>query len=521
MQQSNAITQVIVVGGGAAGWLTAGILAATAAQPCAVTLVESPDVGILGVGEGTWPTMRGTLQTLGIDEAAFLAQCDGAFKQGTLFKQWQHNQASDQYYHPFSLPVGYGDGDLHAWLRSLGEGPSFAHEVSTQPWLCDNHLAPKQIQTPAFAGVTNYGYHLDAYKFAALLKQHATTRLGVKHIVDHVESVDGAPGEAIRAIVGKQYGAIHGDLFVDCSGFSARLIGQHYNQPLISCGEQLVNNRAVAIQARYKSPDTPIASVTRSTAQKNGWIWDIALPERKGTGYVFCSDYCDDDTALDTLLKYLNDDPIVADVDKASARFFSFKPGYRESPWQANCVAIGTSMGFLEPLEASALVMVELAASHLARHMPCTTEQLGPAARQFNRIFSQRWSRVVDFLKLHYVLSKRDDSAYWRYMRNPDSGSEQLQDWLSMWRNRSPDPLDFNLREEIFPTASYLYVLQGMGFTPALSGGEKNAAGDSSKVRQRLQQHQQNVHMQLNGLPTNRALLNHLTGAHNINKEYS
>lgn len=178
-------------------------------------------------------------------------------------------------------------------------------------------------------------------------------------------------------------------------------------------------------------------------------------------------------------------------------------------------------MGFLEPLEASALVMVELAASHLARHMPCTTEQLGPAARQFNRIFSQRWLRVVDFLKLHYVLSKRDDSAYWRYMRNPDSGSEQLQDWLSMWRNRSPDPLDFNLREEVFPTASYLYVLQGMGFTPALSARKKNAAGDSSKVRQRLQQHQQNVHMQLNGLPTNRALLNHLTGAHNINKEYS
>lgn len=521
MQDTQTITHIVVVGGGAAGWLTASVLAATSLHPCQVTLVESPDIGILGVGEGTWPTMRGTLQKLGIDEADFLACCDASFKQGTLFHQWQFNQVGDQYYHPFSLPVGYGNGDLHDWLQSLGSGPSFAHEVSTQPWVCDNHLAPKQIQTPAFAGVTNYGYHLDAYKFAAFLKHHATTRLGVRHIVDHIMSVEGVPGAAIKAVVGKQHGPLCGDLFVDCSGFAARLIGQHYQQPLVSCRNQLANNRAVALQAGYNTPEAPIASVTHSTAQQCGWIWDIALPARKGTGYVFSSDYCDDETALQTLLTYLKNDPTVQAVDPSSARFFTFEPGYRESPWQANCVAIGTAMGFLEPLEASALVMVELAASHLAQHLPATTEQLGPAARQFNRIFSQRWSRVVDFLKIHYVLSKRDDSEYWRTMRNRHSCSEQLQDWLAMWRTRSPDPLDFNLREEVFPTASYLYVLFGMGFIPELAINRIGKAGPSSVIQQRMNQHQQQVDMQLNGLPTNRALLNHLTRAYKNNKEYS
>lgn len=512
MQTNKPVQNIVVVGGGAAGWLSASIIAATCNahgnKRVQVTLVESPDVPILGVGEGTWPTMRGTLQKIGLDENVFLQACDASFKQGTSFHQWQTAEQDSQYYHPFSLPFNYFDTDCAAWWQTHCADADFAHAVSAQAALCDYQLAPKQIQTPQFAGVANYGYHLDANKFAALLQQHATTRLGVHHIVDHVDAVCAGENGNIASLTLRQQPAISGDLFIDCTGFAARLIGQHYGIPLTTCKDALANDCAIALPCHYADSMHPFASVTRSTAQDAGWIWDIPLPSRRGIGYVFSRAHCSEEQARATLADYIKQEDGLAPVDVASARVITFEPGYRHTPWSHNCVAVGTSAGFLEPLEASALVMIELAVSHIAEQLPRHTGELVASARQFNRLFSQKWQRIVDFLKLHYVLSNRTDSPYWQQMRDITDASEQLQDWLTLWQSRSPLAADFAFRDEIFPAASYLYVLYGMGFNTQHATGSRVLNNDT--VNQSWQKHQQQVRQQLSGLPTNRQLINQL-----------
>ncbi len=505
---------VVIVGGGAAGWLTAALIAAehrVASNPqIAVTLVESPDVRILGVGEGTWPTMRDTLRKIGIDETTFLRECDASFKQGTCFDGWVNGEQSDRYYHPFSLPAGFFEADIAAWWLSQQPQQQFAELFTTQSALCERALAPKQRATPPYAAVANYGYHLDANKFATLLKRHCVNQLGVVHVEDHIESVSSLDNGDITSVNGRTHGAIEGTLFIDCTGFAARLIGEHYGVPLTPVSNSLKNDTALAVQAPYKDAMQPIASATRSTAQAGGWIWDIGLPSRKGVGYVYASEYTSEQQARETLLAYLANDPTTADVDASAIRKISYIPGYRQTLWQNNCVAVGTSAGFLEPLEASALVMIELSAGMIAQMLPANRQVMDGVAAQFNQVFVTRWQRIIDFLKLHYVLSQRDDT-YWQAMRDPTGCSVQLLSWLAQWQTRPPHRNDFIYSEEIFPTASYLFVLFGMGFTSKLDPVRFN--GDQLQAAQAAIQHNQMLtqkHCQ--GLPGNRELLNALCG---------
>ena len=228
------LKHVVVVGGGAAGWITAGLLAAEHGANdggVSVTLVESPDVNIIGVGEGTWPTMRATLARLGIRETDFVRDCDAAFKQGTRFDRWCDGSDRDRYYHPFMLPNGYMSTNLaESWLDRGGQG-SFADSVSVQSQLCERGLAPKQVATPEYAAVANYGYHLDAGKFATLLKNHCTSALGVRHVLDHVTGVNCDDQGYVTSLDSKNHGAIEADLYVDCTGFASLLIGKHYEVP--------------------------------------------------------------------------------------------------------------------------------------------------------------------------------------------------------------------------------------------------------------------------------------------------
>ncbi|WP_137165578.1 tryptophan halogenase family protein [Salinimonas lutimaris] len=511
MAQHNSpqIQHIVILGAGAAGWLTAAVIAATHDLPrhpyLTVSVIESPDAPILGVGEGTWPTMRDTLRKIGISEQDIIRQCHGAFKQGTCFRQWGSRQPSglaDTYYHPFDLPAGFFETNIGQWWAEQSTAGSFAHAVSAQPALCEQFQAPKQHQTPPFAAVANYGYHLDAHEFAALLKRHCTEQLGVQHYSAHIDEVISDSHNQISALQTRTGQRISGDLFVDCSGFSARLIGQHYGQALTDVSHVLPNNTALAVQAGYQDPAGPVASVTYSTAHASGWLWDIGLSHRKGVGCVYSSAFCDDETATQTLLSYLAQDDTTVTPSPEAIRKIGFTPGYRATSWVENCVAVGTSMGFAEPLEASALVMVELAASHLARHLPVSKDLLSASARQYNQAFTAKWQRIVDFLKLHYVLSCRQDSPYWRTVSNISSASEQLQDWLVQWQHRAPEHTDFFYQDEVFPQASYLYVLYGMGFVTA-PGHRPQASIDPlmHQLAQRRQQWQQ-------GLPTHRALLN-------------
>jgi MFS family permease len=297
---------VVIVGGGSAGWLSAGVIAAahTPGAGFEVTLIESPGIPPVGVGEGTWPSMRDTLRRIGVSETDFIRECDVSFKQGSKFVGWASGADTEHYYHPFSLPQGYVETDLVGpWLRRHASTP-FADLVSFQPQLCERGRAPKQVTTPEFAGVANYAYHLDAGKFGQFLQRHCTARLGVRHVLDQVGGVESAANGDIAGLQTANHGRIDGDLFVDCTGFAARLLGQHYQVGLRSVQHVLFNDCALALQIPYADAGAEIASHTISTARSAGWIWDIGLQGRRGVGYVYSSAHTSDADAERTLLAY-------------------------------------------------------------------------------------------------------------------------------------------------------------------------------------------------------------------------
>jgi len=504
------VTKITIVGGGTAGWLTAGVIAAEhlthSASGVEVTLVESPDVAPVGVGEGTWPTMRGTLKKMGISETDFFRECDASFKQGAKFAKWVSGDENDAYYHPLVLPQGYAEVNLVPFWQAQGENTSFADAVSFQGYLCEQGLAPKQNTTPEFAHVANYAYHLDAGKFSVFLQKHCTEKLGVKHVLDHVVAVNSASNDDIKSVSTKQHGDIHGDLFIDCTGFSALLIGKHYNIPFISKKHILFNDTALAVQVPYESADSAIASHTISTAQSAGWIWDIGLPTRRGVGHVFSSAHNSDEQAEQELRDYIRPS-LGAKADDIPVRKISFEPGHRKIFWHKNCVAVGLAAGFLEPLEASALVLVELSAAMISEQLPPSRDVMDIVAKRFNEKFLYRWDRIIDFLKLHYVLTQRKDTQYWIDNCRQDTIPKDLAELLQLWRYESPWHRDFTQVDEVFPSASYQYVLYGMGFKTHSRATARRS--DNAELAQfNFSKNKQLSKKLLAGLPTNRELIN-------------
>ena len=503
------IRDVVIVGGGSAGWLLAGLVASehigSDHKDVSVTLIESPDVKTVGVGEGTWPTMRSTLQKIGISETEFLMRCSASFKQGTKFVGWSNGDAADYYYHPFSAPAGYTDINLVPFWQQHRERVSFANAVTAQGYVCDDNLAPKQQETPEYAYVLNYGYHLDAGRFAQLLQEHCTTKLGVRHIVDHVTGINGNPDSDIRSLSTQNGGDIEGDLFVDCTGFSALLLGKHYQIPYLDKRQILFNDSALAVQVPYASDSDPIASQTISTAQPAGWIWDIGLTSRRGVGYTYSSRHSTDEEARETLARYIEATSSVA-TDSLEPRKIRFQPGHREKFWHRNCVAVGMAAGFLEPLEASALVLVELAGKMISEELPANRDVMDIVARRYNETFRYRWDRIIDFLKLHYVLSRRVDSDYWIDNRRSESIPESLQELLALWQYQVPEHRDLSQVDEVFSTASYQYVLYGMGFETDARVTARQAA-NSEKAQKLFEENSKLAGKMVENLPGNRKLL--------------
>src|SRR3954454_23198626 len=268
------MTRVVIVGGGIAGWLSACVLAAKLGERLSITLIEAPNIPTIGVGEGTWPTMRATLSGIGLDEDDVLASCDAAFKQGSRFDGWVTGGDDDFYYHPFTPPPEGEALDLVSAWRELAPGVPFGFAVSAQPAICQAQLAPRQRSMPPYAGALNYAYHLDAMKLAARLSRHAVEGLGVTHVRDEVVGVDAQTDGDIDAVRTRGDERVEGDLFIDCSGHAALLIGSHWQTEWIDRSQILANDRALAVQVPVVE-GSPIESQTIGTAHEAGWIWDI------------------------------------------------------------------------------------------------------------------------------------------------------------------------------------------------------------------------------------------------------
>jgi tryptophan halogenase len=499
------VRNIVIVGGGTAGWLTAGVIAAKhrarIGAGFSVTLVESPNTPIIGVGEGTWPTLRSTLARIGVSETELFRQCDAAFKQGARFERWTTGAADDFYYHPLMLPQNFGQVNLVPHWLAREDGRSFCDAVCPQGRLCDEGLAPKTIATAEFDAVANYSYHLDAGKFAPFLQKYCCDKLGVRHVLADVRRVNLTEGGDIRSIDTEQAGEIAGDLFVDCTGFKALLIGETLGVPFKECGDVLFCDRALAVQVPYASEAAPIASQTISVAQSSGWIWDIGLPTRRGIGHVYSSRHISDDQAERELRDYIG--PAAKDL---AVRKIAIRGGHRETFWKRNCVAVGLAAGFLEPLEASAIVLIELSAKLIAERMPACREVMDLIASRFNATTLYRWGRIIDFLKLHYVLTRRTDSAFWRDNLLPETIPDRLKDLLLLWSHQSPWFHDeFDHVEEVFPAASYQYVLYGMGFRTQV---EISAlAGDAKDAERAMRENAVQTERLRAGLPRHRDLI--------------
>jgi tryptophan halogenase len=399
--------------------------------------------------------LRTTLEKMGVSETDLFRHCDAAFKQGARFARWTTGAPDDGYYHPLMMPQGFHQVNLAPhWLQE-GAGRSFCDAVTPQGVLCDDGLAPKTITTPEYQAMANYAYHLDASKFAPFLQKHCTEKLGVRHVLADVQTVNQDEAGDIVSLTLKQGGQLAGDLFVDCTGFASLLLGKALGVGFKDCGDVLFCDTAMAVQVPYETPADPMASHTISTAHSAGWTWDIGLPTRRGVGYVYSSRHISDEAAVEELMAYIG-----PQGKGLTPRKIPIRSGYRETFWKNNCVAVGLAAGFLEPLESSAIVLVELSAKLISEQMPANRGVMDIVARRFNDVTHYRWGRIIDFLKLHYVLTKRPEK-FWQDNTDPETVPRRLH----LWKYQPPWFFDeFDRLEEVFPAASYQYVLYGMGF---------------------------------------------------------
>ncbi len=478
---------ILIIGGGTAGWLTAAYLARFMEKrrpDIRITLVESPEIGPIGVGEGAFPTIRATLRFLGIDETQFIRAASATFKQGVRFDDWLHAPQDGRrhsYLHPFEPPFQADGIDLAAqWLlQDPGTRPPFAQAVTIQHQVAEAGRGPKAFGEGAFDGPLSYAYHFDAQKLGQVLAEHARN-LGVRHLSGELTGAVLKGDGTIDHVLTREHGALEADLYIDCSGFRAELIARTLKSPFVSMRDQLFTNRAVACRLPYPHSDTPLATMTIATAHEGGWTWDIGLSTGRGLGTVYSSDHLSDEAALSVLAAYAG-----READALDTRVLNFDPGYREKQWVGNCVAVGLAGGFLEPLESTGLILIEAAVAMIAELFPHHGAMGAPADR-FNRLMVARYETIADFLKLHYCLSRRDE-RFWRENADPASISDRLLGLLDQWRHRPPNRFDFTIDVESFAFFNYQYILYGMGFTGTIDPAAVPAPPESDRMFRRLE----------------------------------
>lgn len=464
------IRSFVVVGGGTAGWMAAAYLnrvfANSGNSDVTVTVIESEVVGIIGVGEATLPTLRTTLEALGIPEWRLIAAADATYKHGIKFCNWSLDPAthpSDYYYHMFDGPgVVHGYNMMIHWqaMREANATTAKFHEFAgPQAALCDANRSPKLYNSPLYAGPVAYGYHLDAVKFGALLREIAEAR-GVRRIQDDVLQVKLSSPTTISGVITRNHGLIEADFFVDCSGFSAILIEQALHEPFRDMSDALLCDRAVAIQVPHAPSQTTLRPYTTATAKSSGWIWDIDLFTRRGTGYVYASEFISDDDAEAELRAHLG-----PAARTQAAKRLKMRVGHRERLWVGNCLAVGLASGFIEPLESTGIYLIEMALTLFTDYVDANRDT--PALRnRYNTVMSNLYEELRDFIVLHYITTMRDDTPFWKAYRNEVKPSAALASKLELWESKVPGTSDLTSRVTVFAPFSYFFVLAGMRCLP-------------------------------------------------------
>lgn len=438
---------VLIVGGGSAGWIAAAYLeAALRDDPRAkveITLVESPNIPRIGVGEATVPSISHVLSVIGVNPAEFMRAVDGTFKQSIKFVNWLHNDGHS-YHHPFCREVNPPvDRSGVQWLQSDRSIP-YMETVSSQPGLCHRGLAPLMLGQWDFGPPLTYAFHLNAQKFADYLRGIATRR-GVVHVQDDVTGVERKEDGGIAAVKTMSGQRLAADFYIDCTGFASLLIGQALGVRWIDFSQWLLCNRAVVIRIPHDVYyPGQVRPYTRATALSSGWVWDIVQTTCRSIGYVHSSEHIDLEAAERELRAY--EGPHSSGFAPNTVHF---KVGMREQAWYKNCLALGLSGGFIEPLESTGLYLSYLAAIVLQEHFPYRDEDMETMAFRVNRIMATRYCEILDFINMHYCLTKRTDSEFWREVQRPERIVPRLKAKLAYWKRKPPSGVDF--LDQYFP----------------------------------------------------------------------
>lgn len=500
MAKTGQIKRIIVVGGGSAGWMSAAALANALGRSTQITLIESEAIGTVGVGEATIPPIRQFNQRLGISEAEFVRETSGTFKLGIEFAGW--TREGESYFHPFGHYGAEFDAHVpfhHYWLADqAGPGKagaldqySLAYAAAQNRRFAHPSRDPRQVQSRL-----DYAYHFDATRYAAFLRQYSEAR-GVTRIEAKVEDVSlNAESGHIESVTLNSGPVIAGDLFIDCTGFMGVLIEGALETGYEDWSKWLPCNRAVAIPCEAVEDPLPF---TKSTCREAGWQWRIPLQHRVGNGYVYCDRFSTRERAEEILRENLDGEPI------ANAKHLRFVTGRRKKFWNGNCVAVGLSAGFMEPLESTSLHLIQYGIMRLLTLFP--DRSMSPLlAEEYNRLTTAEYERIRDFLVLHYLANEREE-PFWQEMAQVDI-SDALRFKIDHFRDNGVISLD---GRELFGKPSWLAVLVGQGVQPVRAPGLSGLADARNvPVEQRFAQVKDAISAATEAMPTHKAFVDQL-----------
>jgi tryptophan 6-halogenase len=500
------VKNIVIVGGGTAGWMSACYLKATFGASVSVTLVESKQIPAIGVGEATFSTVRHFFRYLGLQEQEWMPQCSATYKLAIRFEDWR--EPGHVFYHPFERARIVEGFPVTDWWLHRSPSERFDLDCFVIPALCDAKSSPRTLDSEIFAMDEEqtqfpYAYHFDTVLLAKFLTGYGTER-GVNHILDQVTHVALDERGWISRIETEEHGALRGDLFIDCTGWRGLLINQALREPFESYQDTLPNDRAVALRVPVDAAERGLRPCTTATARNAGWIWTIPLFERLGTGYVYASDYISPDEAERELREFVG-----PEADGLEANHIRMRIGRTRNSWVRNCVAIGLSAGFVEPLESTGIFFIQNSIEQLVKHFPDSTwnEQL---RRAYNSRIGRMMDGVREFLVLHYYGARRQDNQYWRDTKTrplPDGLAERLE----QWQVKLPDAESVFPYDHGFEPYSYQAMLLGLGGVPLRHPAVLDAIDDAPAMKF-MQRTREEAGALADRLPSQYEYFSHLRG---------
>jgi len=477
---SQSPVKVVIVGGGSAGWMTAAYLSKALDKNVQISLVESSNITTIGVGEATFSTIKLFFDFLGLQEREWMPKCNASYKMAIKFVNW--NAQGRHFYHPFQRYETVEGFDIAEWwLKMKRSEEPFDYSCFLIPSLCDNKRSPRYFDGTVFDDkVQNlfsrestpeknvladlkvqypYAYHFDANLLARFLKDYAKQR-GVTQIIDDVIDVKLSESGSIDSIITGEHGNISADLFIDCTGFRGLLINKALGEPFISFSESLLCDRAIAMQVPTDIRKDGINPYTTATALSSGWVWNIPLYGRVGTGYVYCSEFLSEEQAEQEFRQHLG-----PAAENCKAKHIKIRVGRNRNSWVKNCVAIGLSSGFVEPLESTGIFFIQHGIEELISHFPGKTFNEG-LIKSYNKIIADCIDGVRDFLTLHYCVSDKADTPFWKATKHEVVVPAELTEKLLLWKTRLPNTKNINQNYHGFESYSYSVMLLGLNYKP-------------------------------------------------------